>query len=172
MSSHYEGEQMVVPFNSLNVDISCVGNHEVDMGIEHAKSLIAKTNCPWILSNIIQKDSGKQFCDVEPFHIIERDGFKIGFLGFAEAEWFDQFKPEIDISELEYIDFNDSLKKYSQILKEEHGCDLVMALNHVRVPDDKKMAAANRSPDVVDIIFGGHDHTYFRELNEDTGVFI
>lgn len=64
------------------------------------------------------------------------------------------------------------MRKYSKILKEEHGCDLIFALNHVRVPDDKKMAAENKSPEIVDMIFGGHDHTYFRELNQDTGVFI
>lgn len=34
------------------------------------------------------------------------------------------------------------------------------------------MARENKSPDVVDMIFGGHDHTYFRELNEDTGVYV
>lgn len=60
---------------------------------------------------------------------------------------------------------NESLRKYSAILKTEHKCDLIVALNHVRVPDDVKMAKENRSPDVVDMIFGGHDHTYFRELN-------
>jgi len=41
----------------------------------------------------------------------------------------------------------------------------------MRVPDDRKMAAANDSS-VVDLIFGGHDHTYFVELNQDTGVHI
>ena len=36
LSTFYEGEQMIVPFNRLNVDISCLGNHELDLGIEHA----------------------------------------------------------------------------------------------------------------------------------------
>lgn len=34
------------------------------------------------------------------------------------------------------------------------------------------MAAKNSAPDVVDFIFGGHDHSYYRSLNKDTGVFI
>ena len=41
----------------------------------------------------------------------------------------------------------------------------------MRVPDDIKMA---RECEVgtLDMIFGGHDHSYFRQLNEETNVFI
>jgi len=34
---------------------------------------------------------------------------KIGFLGFAERDWIDTLVPEIDVSDWEYIDFNESL---------------------------------------------------------------
>ena len=33
------------------------------------------------------------------------------------------------------------------------------------------MAAVNSS-EVVDIILGGHDHCYYSDLNEETGVYI
>lgn len=36
LSSHFYGEQMIMPFNELNVDVSCIGNHELDGGIDHA----------------------------------------------------------------------------------------------------------------------------------------
>jgi hypothetical protein len=79
--------------------------------------------------------------------------------------------PDIDPNQIEYIDFNESLRKYSKILKGEHNCDLVVAINHMRVPNDKLMAKENNS-DVVDLIFGGHDHTYFVEFNPDTDVHV
>lgn len=41
----------------------------------------------------------------------------------------------------------------------------------MRVPNDQKMARDNDNT-VVDLIFGGHDHTYFVELNQDTNVHI
>lgn len=72
LSTHFNGEQMVMPFNQLNVDVSCVGNHELDMGIEHGKKLIAETNCPWILTNLIEKNKDRRpLCGVEPFHVLE-----------------------------------------------------------------------------------------------------
>ena len=85
-------------------------------------------------------------------------------MGFAEPEWLDCLNPEINQDEILYIDFNESLRENSKILKEEHGCDLIIAINHMRVPNDKLMAA-NNGIDVVDLIFGGHDHTYFVELD-------
>ncbi len=42
----------------------------------------------------------------------------------------------------------------------------------MKVPEDEKMAAANSCPEDLDMIFGGHDHTYHVSLNQDTGVFI
>lgn len=41
----------------------------------------------------------------------------------------------------------------------------------MRVPDDIKMARECEN-DTLDMIFGGHDHTYFREFCDDTDVFI
>ena len=34
VTTFYDGEQMVKPFERMNVDISCLGNHELDMGID------------------------------------------------------------------------------------------------------------------------------------------
>ena len=92
-------------------------------------------------------------------------------MGFADEAWPDQFPPEIDCDVLEYHDYNESLQKYSKILKEQ-GCDLIMALNHMRMPDDENMASKNKAPSIVDMIFGGHDHSYYTHLNKDTDVMI
>jgi 5'-nucleotidase len=69
------------------------------------------------------------------------------------------------------LDYNTVLQEYSKKLKEEHKCDLIVALNHMRVPDDNKMAETNNT-DVLDLIFGGHDHSYVAELKQETGVYV
>ena len=161
---------MVKPFEKLNVDVSCLGNHELDHGIENAMKLMAKTECPWLMTNLIDKITGDPICGCKAYHIADYQGFKFGFLGFAEQEWTDTFSAQVDISNMQYIDYNESLQKYSKILRDQ-GCDFIVAINHVRLPNDQNMAAKNDDK-VVDLIFGGHDHGYARELNEETGVFI
>ena len=55
MSNIYDGAQMILPFNRANVDISCLGNHDTDRGLEKAGELIEQTNCPWIITNLLSK---------------------------------------------------------------------------------------------------------------------
>ena len=109
---------MIYPFEKFNVDISCLGNHEVDHGIKHAVDLINHTSCPWMLSNLFEIENDmKPLCNLNPYHIMEHQGFKIGFLGFAEKQWLDQMPPEIDCSKLKWEDYNEVLQKLSKELK-------------------------------------------------------
>lgn len=41
------------------------------------------------------------------------------------------------------------------------GCDYVIALTHMRTPNDIRLA---ENVDEIDLILGGHDHVY--EINE------
>jgi len=42
ISTTYEGEQMVAPFNACKVDVSMPGNHEFDFGAVQMRKMIAK----------------------------------------------------------------------------------------------------------------------------------
>ena len=97
---------MVEPFNALNIDVSCLGNHELDHGIKMAESLIAKTNCPWLMSNLHWKDSGEPICSCKKSVLVEHQGKKFGCLGFAEEAWLDCMTPEIPCDKMQYTDYN------------------------------------------------------------------
>ena len=60
ISTWYEGEQMVLPFNKMQVDVACVGNHDLDFGINQMMKCLDQTmsgdgKCQWILSNLVEK---------------------------------------------------------------------------------------------------------------------
>ena len=93
---------MIVPFNRMNVDVSCIGNHELDHGFEVAKNLINSTNSQWIISNITQLSNGRPILNIQPYHIISTQGFKIGLMGFAEKDWTEILNPELDLSGLSF----------------------------------------------------------------------
>ena len=113
LSTYFEGSQMIKPFNRMNVDISCIGNHDFDHGLKVLKNLIDQTTSPWILSNLVYKSSGKPMLDVNPYHVLESQDFKIGFVGLAERDWLEIMSPQIDLDKIEYISYLDSFKKYS-----------------------------------------------------------
>ena len=64
---------MIFPFDKLNVDVSCVGNHELDKGIEKAAELIKKTKSAWVMSNLMEIDKdNRPIANAKPYHIIEK----------------------------------------------------------------------------------------------------
>ena len=68
LSTHLKGEQMIKVFNSLNVSVSCLGNHDLDFGHEKAKELIGKTApCEWLMSNL--NVLGKPVCDLKTYTV-------------------------------------------------------------------------------------------------------
>jgi hypothetical protein len=72
VSEHTNGEHMIEAFNQLNVNVACIGNNDLAMGLNHAGELMKKTNCPWVISNIVdQSNEGKPICGVSPFEVIE-----------------------------------------------------------------------------------------------------
>ena len=106
----FEGEQMVPSFNACNVDVACIGNHDLDFGIEAMDKQLIRTinredggqSCQWIMTNLYQEDRPEDGPDgvgcVKRTAIVEKAGMKIGFLGIAEREWVSTFKNlEVDV---------------------------------------------------------------------------
>lgn len=56
----------------MNVDISCLGNHELDKGQIVAKELIEQTNCEWVISNLHVQDGEEEkvMLDLKPYQVI------------------------------------------------------------------------------------------------------
>ena len=80
---------------------------------------------------------------------------KIGFIGIAESEWCSTFKNlEVDIW---YYNYKRTAAEYAKKLREEEGCDYIIALTHMRVRHDEIFA---REVPGIDIVLGGHDHEY------------
>ena len=52
------------------------------------------------MTNLLEKDSGKPIANCKSNHVLETQGLKIGFLGFAEEPWLDCLDPEIDVDKL------------------------------------------------------------------------
>ncbi len=61
------------------------------------------------------------------------------------------------IDEVDYKDFVDIAKEMVSELKNVDDVDLVVALTHMRVPNDLRLA--ENVPE-IDLILGGHDHHY------------
>ena len=114
---------MVSVFNSLNVKVSCLGNHDLDFGIERMKELVSMTSpCEWLISNLTIKETGKPIGDLARWTTKEvqtKSGtMKIGFFGVAEKEWLDLFGHTVP-ENIEYTDYIKTSRELSKFLRKE-----------------------------------------------------
>jgi 2',3'-cyclic-nucleotide 2'-phosphodiesterase (5'-nucleotidase family) len=96
------------------------------------------------MSNLVEISKDMQpVLGLKPFYIMKSQGFKIGFVGFAEEGWLGCLGSKNNTKDLKYLDFNQTLRKYSKILRDDYKCDMIIAINHMSLPDDRKMAIEN-----------------------------
>ncbi|CAG8700457.1 11987_t:CDS:2, partial [Dentiscutata heterogama] len=137
-SSVSKGTHMVPAMNAFGIDAACLGNHDFDFGVPTLKGLIAMSNFPWLLSNVVDSETD------EP----------------VVGNWLDTI-PNLP-STIKYKDFVSVGKELSAQLRDPNGphvVDLVIALTHCRLSNDIKLA--KQCKDDIDLMLGGHDHFYY-----------
>lgn len=148
---------MVPVLNELGIDMSCLGNHDFDFGLDNLQRLLSQTNFPWLLSNVVDSSTGKPPAGSERFRILERQGIKVGFVGLVEKEWLETI-PNLPET-IKHQSMEDVANELSASLRNEHHADIVIALTHCRLPNDIKLANATKG--ILDLLLGGHDHVYY-----------
>jgi 5'-nucleotidase/UDP-sugar diphosphatase len=150
LSGLTQGAQMIELYNLLGTDIAVPGNHEFDFGPEIARQRIAASNFPWLGTNVLGPD-GKPAVGTVDLRVIEVAGYKIGFFGLLTPATAVLSSPGPDIT---FAPVADTARTAVERLKGE-GADLVVALTHEDIADDRELA---RSVKGIDLILGGHDH--------------
>ncbi|KIK93908.1 hypothetical protein PAXRUDRAFT_828526 [Paxillus rubicundulus Ve08.2h10] len=174
-SSITRGRHMTSVIDALKVDVGVVGNHEFDLGYPRLSELIKDTTFPWLLSNIIDTNTNKVPEPLVEYHVLERLGVRIGFIGLVEEEWIATITGWP--SNFQYQAMAKVGKALSALLRDPagpHKCDFIIALTHSRTPNDISLARdlfalspeAQVTTDItlqhgVDLLLGGHDHVYW-----------
>ncbi|KAA0173950.1 hypothetical protein FNF27_04511 [Cafeteria roenbergensis] len=92
------------------------------------------------------------------FAVLTYGTVRVGLIGLIEDSWLETLS-HVDPEDLVYEDFITSARWWSAKLRSEHACDVVVALTHMRLPNDLRLGSAAASLG-VDLVLGGHDHFY------------
>ncbi|GIY98572.1 trifunctional nucleotide phosphoesterase protein YfkN [Caerostris extrusa] len=174
MSTFTKGEQMIPVLESFGVHCACYGNHDFDFGVDNLMDFARRTSFPWLISNVLDNGTSAPLADGKVTCVMSRNGIKFGIVGLVEEEWLATLAT-IDPEDVTYIDFVTEGRKLAKQLKDKVGVDYVIALTHMRTPNDCRLA---ENVDEIDLILGGHDHvngkfiiksgTDFREFSKVT----
>ena len=156
LSGLSKGAQMIELTNALGVEVAVLGNHEFDFGPAVAEERVRASRYPWLGSNVLTP-GGEPAVGTVDLWLKEVDGYRIGFFGLLTPETATLSQPGPNIRFAPPLAIAEAAVKRL----EEMGADLVVALTHQDLADDRALAA---NVDGIDIVLGGHDHDPITDL--------
>ena len=147
--------------NMMHYDAGTIGNHEFDFGLENMARVFKRLNFPIVCANYRFHEYGLDKI-VKPYVIIKRNGLKIGVFGLSPK--LDGLVDHKNYRSTEYLDPVKTAQETADLLKTKH-CDLVVCISHLGWEEkgmgDQEVISHTRG---IDLVLGGHSHTYFRQL--------
>ena len=170
IDSEFRGISTIEIMNMLSPDVVTVGNHEIDYGIAHLLFLEKCAKFPIINANLhITTNNARLF---KSHHIFEIDGMRILFIGILTSDVISMAKKEELVGG--FVDIYDAATEVERICNAYNSLDIdcTVLLTHIGFEEDKLLAAQLDRSLGVDIIIGGHSHTFLEEPECVNGILI
>ena len=158
----YHGEIEFRSMAAMGYDVATIGNHDFDNGVEGFVAMQPHATWDWVSANYDVAGSAMEPF-VKPYTIREIGGIRVGIFGLGI-----EFDGLVLASLHEGVSYNDPIlaaRTTARRLREE-GCHLVIALTHLghrsRGDRPSDTAVAQEVPE-VDIVLGGHSHSFLDE---------
>ncbi len=167
--NYYGGELEFKLMSMLDYDAATIGNHDFDNGIDGLYAQLPHAQFDFVSANYNFKNTIMDG-HVAPYKIFIKNGVRIGVFGLGvELEGLvgkDMFK------ETKYLDPIEIAQDMSRILKTEEQCDLIICLSHLGYDYENQQKVSDRSlarsTKDIDLIIGGHTHTFLDEPTVET----
>ncbi|MBA2943524.1 5'-nucleotidase C-terminal domain-containing protein [Paenibacillus sp. CGMCC 1.16610] len=165
ISNTTNGQSVMDTMAQVKYDAAAIGNHEFDFGRDVLINNIKNAKFPILGANIIDTKTGERVDWTQPYVIVEKDGLKIGIIGFATPQTTSTTK-STNIEGLSFVDPVPLAKELSAELRAK-GVDIIMVTSHLPGEQNQKSAeiiseladlAKGTGNGTLDAIVGGHSH--------------
>lgn len=159
----FKGDVEVGLMNQMGYDATTIGNHEFDFGLENMARLFRMCEFPVVCANYDFTGTVVEGL-VKPYVVIKRDGVKIGIFGLSPE--MDGLVATDNWAGVKFLDPIASAQNVVNTLRNKEKCDVVICLSHLgwkqapAIGDEELM----RATEGIDIVLGGHSHTYMKQL--------
>ena len=158
----FNGDLEMEVMNSLGYEVVAIGNHEYDNGVDELARRLSKARFQTVCANYDFSGTALEPL-VKPYVIVEKAGKKIGIFGLTVP--LRTLVARQNLKGIVYMDAFASADKWADYLKNVEKCDLVIALTHLGYsgyPDQANDVALAKDSENIDIIIGGHSHTFLK----------
>jgi 2',3'-cyclic-nucleotide 2'-phosphodiesterase (5'-nucleotidase family) len=149
ISSMTQGTHMIALMNDIGVDYAAFGSHDFDFGPEILEQRIAESKFVWLATNVRDAD-GKPFAGVHPVALRHIGSVTLGFFALLAPSTAVESSPGPGVNFLP-----PELVATEAVAKlRAAGCDVVIALTHQPLDDDKALVKAVPG---IDLVLGGDE---------------
>jgi 5'-nucleotidase len=155
--TEYKEAPTIDVLNKLGYTATLPGNHEFDDGNKPFLNLVKSLKNPVLAANLSfdpPQDGGER---IRPWVVVDVKGRKVGIIGVANEETPTLASPG---PEARFSSQNDAVRKAVAELTRQ-GVDIVVALSHIGLDNDRRMAKEIAG---LDVIVGGHSHSLLSNL--------
>jgi 5'-nucleotidase len=160
--NYYGGELEFKLMSMMQYDLSTIGNHDFDNGIQGLFTQMPHATFEFVSANYDFKNTAMDGL-VKPFKIFNKNGIKVGVFGIGIE--LNGLVDKKMYQETVYSDPVEASQEMVRILKKEQKCDIVICLSHLGYSykneptkiSDLKLAEMTKD---IDLIIGGHTHTF------------
>lgn len=163
LTNAWEGIADIEAMSAVGYDMAAIGNNEFKLkdaaersdalGAQNALlQMVRRSHFPWVCANagVGEAAKGELIPGVHPYVVREINGVRVGFLGLTAPRSAD-YPQTVGWWVGDPIE---AAKKWVPIVRK--NCDVLIALTHIGVDDDKKLAEVTG----IDAIVGGDSHTF------------
>ncbi len=170
IDAEYKGLSTIELMNYLAPDVVTIGNHEIDYGLSHLLFLEKIANFPIVNANLYIKKYNKRL--MQPHLIIKKAGLHILFTGIITEKIIDSLKMEELVGS--FISVEEAAEEVGKICNayRNDDIDLTVLLTHIGYESDLKLAKLLKPEWGVDMILGGHSHTFLDKPTEINNILI
>jgi 5'-nucleotidase/UDP-sugar diphosphatase len=171
LATQYEGVDEIAAMNAIGYDLAAIGNNEFKLkdaadakdaaGAQAALAkLVRLSNFPWICANVTDA-SGALLAGVKPYVVRKIGPVRVAFLGLtaSRSSSYPQTKG------LKFIDPVAAANLWIPRARAE--ADIVIAVTHIGVLDDRRLVNNTRG---LDAVVGGDSHTYLYKPMEEKNL--
>ncbi|EOX4867037.1 TPA: 2',3'-cyclic-nucleotide 2'-phosphodiesterase [Haemophilus influenzae] len=158
--------------NAMNYEVSTLGNHEFNYGLNYLADAIKQAKFPIVNSNVVKAGTEEPYFTpyvIQEKSVVDNQGkthkLKIGYIGFVPPQIMVWDKANLQ-GKVETRDIVKTAQKYVPEMKKK-GADIVVALAHTGPSDEPYQEGAENSAfylaDVphIDAVIFGHSHRLF-----------
>jgi 5'-nucleotidase len=161
-----KGLSQIEILNKVKPDFFTLGNHEFDYSWAHLDSLrLNEAKFGMYAANLIDTETGESAAP--QFRVFLRKGYRFALIGLT-TPYLDELTMPKNLEGIEIADPAETAQNLINTLK-NRKIDLFIVVSHMGIGNDRKLAEA--VPE-IDLIVGGHSHTYMREAENVNGVWI